>query len=332
MKILIVTYYFVNSNYGAIYQAYALGEYLRLQSHDVSYWGKKELEDYSPSDSYSIKKKEAIKKSRSSWKVDYALSSLYDIAIIGSDQVWGGFEPWFWGVGLPAKKIVAYAPSVGNLLTSNNRWKALIKPYIGTLKFFMQASKIKKFDMVCARDSETQRLVKKILKRDVPIVLDPTFLIDWTAYLKHVEISEPYVLVYSYGLSQEIEDYVNTYAKEKGLKVVTVNYYTDKSDYCEAYSPKEVLGLYANAKMVFTDSFHGTVFSVIFKRQFMVIKKGKKTKPYMFLNQIDGNNRYVESVEAAKAVIDQPVDYARIEKKIKHYLEISKKYLQKVTN
>lgn len=131
---------------------------------------------------------------------------------------------WFWGIGLPAKKIVAYAPSIGNLLTSKNKWKALIMPYVGTWKFIKQAKQLGKFDEVCTRDIETKRMVQKVIRKDIPIVLDSTFLVDWSTCLKPVEVTDPYVLVYSYGLSKEIEEYVHTYAKENSCKVVTVSY------------------------------------------------------------------------------------------------------------
>lgn len=334
MNISVVTYYAENGNYGALYQAFALSEYLKSMGHDVSFWGDRlsERKDY-PSE-YMRQKATVMSGVRDSYfKVDYNHEKTYDLTFIGSDQVWGGKEERFWGVGLKTNILATYAPSVGNLITSKIRWKAILKGITGRIAFYRHKKDLLRFDNISVRDSQTEALIKMTLNKSATCVLDPTFLIDWNKYSNESNSfdcsvpNEPYALIYSYGFGAEQEDNILRYARKHNLKTCVVNYQSNRFDYSGAYTPFRVLQLFKNANVVFTDTFHGTVFSLIFDRQMYVLGKSKASKPYMLLKQFGLTDRCVDSYTDSRLDACKSIDYTKCNEEIEKLVRVSKDYI-----
>ena len=266
--------------------------------------------------------------------VDYDSNNHYDLAIVGSDQVWGGNEKECWGEGINADYLTTYAPSVGNLVYSSIAWKSFLKGFYGSFKFYKKKKSLQQFDKISVRDKQTKILVKNTLKMDVPIVLDPTFLIDWNSISDKRLIQEDYIVIYSYNMfSGDIDDVLIAYAKKNNFKIVAINFETEKYDYNAPYSPQEVLSLFKYASMVFTNTFHGTVFSIIFERQFMVpILSGKKDKTYMLLEQLNLKSRAIFKSNDIINEVNNVIDYTNVKVVIDKYLKISKDYLNDCFN
>lgn len=324
MKIQIITYYCEASNYGAFYQALALYEYMSHLGHQVAFYGDYEIEktcivNQDPSHK-SAKIRNAQKKY---FRVDYNRNTVYDLALIGSDQVWGGEEPCFWGKEVNAKYLASYAPSVGNLVTSKIIWKSVIKSIMGRISFYKHRDDLMRFDAISVRDKLTGELVKETLHTKPSTVLDPTFLIDWNPYIS-TEVTSvsgfpmpgKYIMIYSYGFDNITEKQISDFAKSENLQTVAVNYDSNIFDISRGFTPEEVLYGFKNAKYVITDSFHGSVFSIIFGKQFVTIGKGRDSKGFMLLEQFGIPERFVKDAKDAISTIQKDIDYQIINEKI----------------
>lgn len=297
MKIGILTFH--NAlNYGAALQAYALSFFLHNKGHDVeiiNYINAKMLKEldvwdqvrsiHNPIDkAYALFRVPIRKKQRvvfdsflkskvklsgpiisSSAQLE-SISERYQAILVGSDQVFningtGGdlnfFLKFYHGNG----KKVAYAPSFGLLKVEDNLAKE-----IGSLLI--------SFDALSVRDASSVSVVRSLTGLEPQIVLDPTLLIDeteWHRFAIHPKISKRYILVYSFG-STHLEALAEAKAREIDGVVLNVNRLfpalSDRVLRVISPSVQEFVGLFSGAEYVVTNSYHGLMFSLIFKKQF----------------------------------------------------------------
>lgn len=194
----------------------------------------------------------------------YETPPSYDLYITGSDQVWNPYqpfcmEPYFltFVTDKKAKKI-SYASSIG-LTELSKREQELFRKWLDT------------YDAIGVREQEAQNLIASFSEKSTTLVLDPTFLLDKQDWLKQIvpcRISKPYVLLFTLNGNAELAKYACKYAESKGLHLVVIGgavknlIYRDFT-YLNTVGPQEFLGLFNEAECVFTDSFHGTAFSII---------------------------------------------------------------------
>lgn len=283
MKIGIVTIYKCY-NYGSFFQAYGLQKYLEDLGHKVKFL---------PIDSWYNMKYRLRKQFNRDWARDWFSFRLmrcycedwklyniagknekdFDLIIIGSDEIWNinnkTFLPAkeYYGLNLPCSKIISYASCVGRSCFDDFRChEDLIEG-------------IRNLDTVSARDDATEEFLKTILpNREIPRVLDPSFLIDWNDIAKPCS-KKDFILVYTYdgswGFSEEQIRKTKEFAASKHLPLVSVGFKNDWCDESIACSPREFLGYLRNANYVITDTFHGTVMSIQFNKQFICMGRGK---------------------------------------------------------
>ena len=130
------------------------------------------------------------------------------------------------------------------------------------------------FDSISVRESDLQAYLRDSFQIQADCVLDPTLLIGSEFWKSEVQgapvVSEKYLLLYYVNIPQQLVEKAFAFAGERGLKVVSLNTLrgiTDYLDYSRA-SIEEFLNLIANAETVFTTSFHGMAFSILFQREF----------------------------------------------------------------
>lgn len=197
--------------------------------------------------------------------------SEYDIVICGSDQIWNpqitqGVQPFYYGGEGPNLKI-SYAASFG----------------VSTLPEEVRSdisSLIEKFDAVSLRESQGLNIVKDELNyHNAEQVLDPCLLLnaaEWEELVAREPVfNEEYVLVYRMDNSASVLKAATTFSKQFKCKIVEVSYgyeprdrLTREHEIVLSKGPEDFLNLIKHAKCVFTNSFHATVFSVIFKKHF----------------------------------------------------------------
>ena len=187
----------------------------------------------------------------------------YDFFVVGSDQVWNPFFSHVENCFLffaPEEKRIAYAASISCPDLPDEKIDLYRKGFAGMAHISM-------------REQQGADMVKELNGRDVPVIVDPTLLLaadDWRKVSRQPAWYHggDYILTYFLGERPAV---VARLARETGLKVVNL---LDKEVY-EHYvtGPDEFLWAIEHAKLMYTDSFHGTVFSIIFRTPFVVCNR-----------------------------------------------------------
>ena len=191
--------------------------------------------------------------------------------VVGSDQVW---NPLYWEnkedsnelynfcLGFTDKKKIAYAASFG-ISKLPEEWENRFRPFI------------RAFDFISVRENEAINIIKK-MGRQATVVLDPTLLLtekDWRVIESNIINNEKqYALFYFLG---EKPEYIQV---ENGLDIIDLMDVKSKWYTC---GPGTFVELIDKAKIVYTDSFHATVFSLIFKTPFVVYNRKHSNKSDM---------------------------------------------------
>jgi len=198
-----------------------------------------------------------------------------DAFVVGSDQVWhplGHFkDPSYFLKFAPENQRIAYAPSLGvsEIPEQARDW---MKEQILDIPF------------LSVREMEGAAEIKALTGRTAEVVLDPTLLLDikeWDdiSVVSDV-ITKPYLLCYILESDSYIRELAQEIAASLNLTIVVLpvnkrDVMDNNPDIVKAYNtgPAEFVGLFKNASFVCTDSFHGTVFSIIYNCPFFTFKR-----------------------------------------------------------
>lgn len=198
----------------------------------------------------------------------------YHCFIVGSDQVWNPdwakytYDRMFLRFCSPTKRI-SYAASFG-VDKIPEKW---VDKYKAGLIDFKALS---------VREDKAVDIVKNTIGITCHKVLDPTMLLERAEWDKIKKMptkinGKNYILTYFLGgRTREVEKVIYRYAKLTDSAVINLQDYNTPY---YAVGPDEFVGLISKAKMVLTDSFHATVFSIIYEKPFVVYDRhgsGKK--------------------------------------------------------
>ena len=121
-------------------------------------------------------------------------------------------------------------------------------------------------------------MLSEVHGREVPCVIDPTLLLNseqWSKVMKVPETKNQYLLVYDLNGGVPMLNLAREFAAEKGLKIYCITRHPDISFIYKGIDkviydagPREFVGYFSRASYVVTDSFHGTAFAIIFKKNF----------------------------------------------------------------
>ena len=210
----------------------------------------------------------------------------YDGFICGSDQIWNpllsSVNDIYWlGFAGEDKLKIAYAPSIGADECNDDTAKTI-------------RDNLKTFDFISSREQSSSDFLNYLLGDNLcETVLDPTLALPrdkWDEILPKPKLSSNIKYVFAYILrgNKEQRQLVEQYAIEHGLKVVSFPYLD--SDYIEKYdkqfgdiqiydaSPTDFVQLIRGAEYIFTDSFHCTVFSILYHKLYCLFPKIGKTQ------------------------------------------------------
>ena len=231
------------------------------------------------------------------------LSKLHlDACVVGSDQTWSGIWGYYFLNWAPAgAKRIALAPSVGHKVYSKNE---IAEAHV----------LLEKFDLITVREDNGVDFCKEAGRNDAIKILDPTFLLTSSEYLKieknHKQQS-PFILLYLLGGEIEVKvEEIYSFAKRENLDVVYVASQGREDDYPKYYAEVgEWLSLIRDAKYVFTNSFHGMALSLIYHKNFLVfplvgIMKGMNGRINDLSSILSLNNIYKNSLDAVKNSIN----------------------------
>ena len=190
---------------------------------------------------------------------------------------------------------------------------------------------IKELKQVSARDDVTQQFLEEIMpEKRIQRVLDPSFLIDWNKVEKPCS-KKDYVLIYTYdgdwGFSEESIEAAKRFSREVQLPLVSIGFKNDWCDESIACSPREFLGYLRNANYVITDTFHGTVMSIQYNKQFICMGAGK-SKVESVLKELRLSDCLYSSQKDIGEYVRRSIGYESINEIIDQKRKESKKYLQ----
>lgn len=258
---------------------------------------------YTPA--YVVKNDEDIK----------TLNSQYDIFIIGGDQV---FNPYYLEDKHllkfvdRSKLMISYGSSVGTGHIPEDV-RPIYEKYLSRLKY------------ISVREEASVKALD-FLNKQVSEVLDPTMLVEssiWYDFMADAVVSdklrsEKYILCYFVGDRKSYWQYVGKMEKNTGYRVIVIplNASSCRNSYEKLFqvSPKEFLWLINNAQIICTDSFHASVFSILFNKEFYVLKRfadSAKTSQNSRLTNL------LHKYDLDERLIDDENVYVRVE--IKNY-------------
>ena len=243
----------------------------------------------------------------------------YDYFVAGSDQVWHGWkndrrelEYFLLMFATPSQRLTI-APSFG--------FDEFPKKYLKTYK-----KGLKGFVYLSVREERGAELIKELTGKDATVLLDPTMLIDTSEWLKILKkpsqyIDDNYIFVYALGgFKGEVKEKTCKLADELGLQVIDIM--DIDSDFYIHTRPDEFLYWIHNARLVVTDSFHASVFSILFNRPFVVTErsdiKGMGSRLDTLFNKFGITGRHFDELkdgfDNAGAVRDElfVVDYSSV--------------------
>lgn len=340
-------------NYGSVLQAYALQKYLIQRGHTVDL-----IQDYRTNKRALVEEKrnvgfrESYEQKRKAQKSLIAFAKKYihltsmpyysgkqfklfppkaDCHIVGSDQVWQGEAPFRYLNYVPEDKVkLSYAASFGKNYISKDM-EDKIKPFL------------MRFDGISVREQTGVSIINNMGLQGIQSI-DPTLLIEVEDYpVKQTEEMKNIALCYFLNLSGKNDvpyQQFKAVCKKKGWQtkmIVPLNYMHFTGE--ELYFPtvEEWLGSYSQAKAVITNTFHGMMFCIIFRKQFLLcIQNGNNVQEndrfFTVLNLFGLMERVITpdiSEEELEQRLEAPIDYALVYESIQKKREETDLYFKK---
>lgn len=263
----------------------------------------------------------------------------YDVVVVGSDQVWTPMS-------LPNKyfnllfvddyvRKIAYASSFG----------------VSVIPKFQQKATgiyLDRFYKIGVREQKGKEIVDTLSNQTAQVVADPTLLLsrkEWEEEIDvapnySININEPYIFCYFLGTNQEARKAANRLKAKTGYKIVAIRHMDEYVEKDESFGdkapydvdPNDFIRLISKAAYVCTDSFHCSVFCIIFHRQFMTFYRFDQGVATGRNSRIDNLfsvfNLQSRLYSGDISVIDSTIDYEYVDKTLSTLRDESVKFLQ----
>ena len=259
------------------------------------------------------------------------LNQMYDVFITGSDQIWSVFDsifnPYYYLDFVQGRKI-SYAPCMGT-----DQIPADTAKQIQVL--------LEDYEAVSVREDVSARQLSEITGRDVAWVCDPTLLHDadfWMDFTVGIPApNEKYLLCYFLESRPWYFELAKSLAKQLGLKLKLIpsrwEHLGSQYVIADAIGPREFVSLFRHADYVLTDSYHGSIFSLIFEKDFQYLLRFRSDDPasqnIRIQSLFDRLDLQCRIVSPEREEISIPMDYTLIKEKLAVFRESSKQFLRK---
>lgn len=307
MKIGVITFSNSKDNYGQLLQCYALQAYLEKQGHNVfliryqgsssivvktGKWKKmfRYLKNFPAYITYYLQKHRLKQDKKRYYDASADKRRQFDVFmeeylsctrmyttddimqnppiaeayICGSDQIWGGDWVYYLSFAPEDSLKIAYAPSLGGLSFFSREYEEKMKMYLS------------RFDFIGMREQSGVDTCRRLGFDKAVKVVDPTLLLssmDYGLIRTKTNQKKPYIFLYLLGnpIACEVDE-IYEYAHKKDYEVVYVASQERYDKYSKQYAQiGEWVDYLAKADIVITNSFHCTVFSLLFERPFISI-------------------------------------------------------------
>lgn len=262
----------------------------------------------------------------------------YSNIIVGSDQLW-----------LPVNVVADYytlnwVPENINKISYSTSFGVsnIPKKYKEKYKTFL-----KRINHLSVREESGVKLINEISKLNAKWVCDPTLLLtkeEWeNETIRERIVEDKYILCYFLGNNIEHRKFAERLKKATGLKIVSLNHADEYVKYSDIFAdikpydigPREWINLIRNAEYICTDSFHGSVFSLIFNKTFFCFRRHKNTNKGSTNSRIDSllniagvsNERILTGSEDINEVLKYNIDFNKVNNNLNNFRKESQEWL-----
>lgn len=269
--------------------------------------------------------------------------SQYDCFICGGDQIWNDWSDWFlynslniFCLDFVPQSItkISYAPSI---------------PLQKIRPVFMRrlSNYLKKLDAISVREKSSVHMLEGKIEKKVTVVADPVLLLtkeQWNKEKQDSHIQGKYIFCYLLGEGNESRIAVEKFARELDIKLVTVPHIIEVNEWDANFGdvqnynagPAEFIDLIKNAEIVVTDSFHATVFSMIYHKPFYVLERITRvsggtmgSRLTDFLDEYDLKSQNITAEQLTKIRNIPKINYKNADAILERRREESYEYLKK---
>lgn len=256
-----------------------------------------------------------------------------DYAVVGSDEVFSleaGLNRMMYGYGVQSKKIFSYAASFGQTNVTEIEQKNCRS---------LIAEGLNRFSSICVRDRASADTVETLIGKKPAIHFDPVLLYGFQEELKNTVYqvpSRPYLLVYAYDNHMNETAEVKTvqdYARRHGLLIVSPGFYHSWADIHLNASPLELLHVFKYAACVVTDTFHGSVLSILTNRPFAAfVRDMNKNKMDFLLDSLNVRAARMSAWEELPAILSQSWNWENLNSQVVLERQAAMSYLKEALN
>lgn len=267
----------------------------------------------------------------------------YDAVMVGSDQLWtpAGIKTKFYNLLFVPDRIkkISLATSFAVTKVPANQVE-MTKEYLSRI------------DYLSVRESSGAKIIKELIGRDALIAVDPTLLFtqeEWENFFPTKKIiNEPYIFAYFLGTTVDHRKAVEIMAKKTDCKIITCPHMDEFVEYDLKFGDEQkfdvdpicFLNLIRGAEYICTDSFHGSIFSILNHKKFVTfnrysdeIRKGKNTRIDSLLGQLGlDDRRCIDHYDQLTDIARKEIDYVEVDKKLSNLRNASKAFINIALN
>ncbi len=257
----------------------------------------------------------------------YSLNDKYDLFIVGSDQVWnldltGNDTSYFLDFVTDNYKKNAYAASFGKDRLTEEQKKIF--------RYFLE-----KFNKLSVREIQGQNIIKELIDKEIPVLLDPTMLLDKNDW-ENIAIfpkKNNFILLYLMDFDRDIINFAEKFAKHKKIEIIYLSSAFRKKINAKYVNPipQEWVGYFMNAEYIVTNSFHGLCFAINFNKHFFVdllpLPANVNSRLENILDLFNLRDRLIDNIGND---YDRLIDYEFVNKILEIEREKSINYLKEI--
>lgn len=260
------------------------------------------------------------------------LGKEYDCLICGSDQIWNPnvAHPGYFLDGVVDCRKIAYAASIA-------------RDTLSPKEFGVMLPRINDFDYISVREKTAQSILEGRVSKNIEVVLDPTLLLeiaDWNQLTGESDIDEKYAVDFFFSDNSLHEHVICSICG--GMKIKKIPHAAKyllsdelgESEKIYDVGPIEFLKVFKGASYIFTDSFHGAIFSLVFNKEFFVFERDIKSKVsknsrlHDLLELFGLEDRMVQNTKEIHSLEKQKIDWDKVNEKKKLHRSKSLAFLQ----
>ena len=209
------------------------------------------------------------------------------------------------------------------------------------------ARDLKRFDCFAAREIAGEKIYEELTGKSAPVVVDPTLLLSREKWLEVAGerplVDGDYIFCFFRGDNEKHREMANIIKEKTGLKIATIRHIDDYISADEGFGdvcindagPVEFTNMILNAKYVLADSFHSTIFSIMYHKKFLVFNRFAEGSSGSTNSRIDSllemlslQSRRTDDKEKVADYLLNDIEYEKVDETLEKWIEDSKAYLR----